>query len=183
LERGTCFGARRLAGIFFDDSILFSTISACLFSSLVAIGLLVVQISPSRLPPPRPACANARRTKVRRGRKSCLRLYSYVHRRLLYRDVGKNLLHARNTEGRSSDTSRTTAKTKDKQRQAKTSKTKTNKGKGTRKKSTELKTNNNQEITQARTQFPHTRSKTITNTKDLDRSSTFQNTIKCCLRW
>jgi hypothetical protein len=52
LERGTCFGARRLAGIFFDDSILFSTISACLFSSLVAIGLLVVEISSSRFPPP-----------------------------------------------------------------------------------------------------------------------------------
>jgi hypothetical protein len=103
----------------------------------------------------------------------CMENYSYVHRRLLYRDVGKNLLHTRNREGRSSDTNRTTAKTKDKQRQAKTSKTKTNKGKGTRKKSTEPKTNKNQEITQARTQFPHTRSKTITNTKDLDPSSNY----------
>jgi hypothetical protein len=109
----------------------------------------------------------------------CVENYSYVHRRLLYRDVGKTLLHARNAEGRSSDTSRTTAKAKT----SKTSKTKTNTGKGTRKKSTEPKTNKNQEITQACTQFPHTRSKTITNTKDLDRSSTFQNTIECCLRW
>jgi hypothetical protein len=49
----------------------------------------------------------------------------------------------------------------DKQRQAKTGKTKTNKGNETRKKSTEPKTNKNQEITQARAQFPHTRSKTI----------------------
>jgi hypothetical protein len=39
--------------------------------------------------------------------------------------------------------------------------------------STEPKTNKNQEITQARTQFPHTQSKTITNTKDPDRSSNF----------
>jgi hypothetical protein len=71
----------------------------------------------------------------------------------------------------------------DKQRQAKTGKTKTNKGNGTRKKSTEPKTNKNQEITQARAKFPHTRSKTIINTKDLHRSSSFQNTIECCLRW
>jgi hypothetical protein len=67
----------------------------------------------------------------------CVENYSYVHRRLLYRDVGKTLLHARNTEGRSSDTIRTTAKAKT----SKTSKTKTNQGKGTRKKSTEPKTN------------------------------------------
>jgi hypothetical protein len=71
----------------------------------------------------------------------------------------------------------------DKQRQPKTGNTKTNKGNGTKKKSTEPKTNKNQEITQARAKFPHTRSKTITNTKDLHRSSSFQNTIECCLRW
>jgi hypothetical protein len=88
----------------------------------------------------------------------CVENYGYVHRRLLYRDIGKNLLHARNTQGRLSDTIRTMAK-------AKTSKAKTNKGKGTRKKSTESKTNKNQEITQARTQFSHTRSKSITNPK------------------
>jgi hypothetical protein len=57
----------------------------------------------------------------------CVENYSYVHRRLLYRDVGKTLLHARNTEGRSSDTNRTTAKAKtsrDKQRQARLRQTK-----------------------------------------------------------
>jgi hypothetical protein len=101
----------------------------------------------------------------------------------LYRGVGQKFSTTEITRARSSDTSRTTAKTKGKQRQAKTSKTKTNKGNGTRKRSTEPKTNKNQEITQARAQFPHTRSKTITNTKDLHRSSSLQNTIECCLRW
>jgi hypothetical protein len=36
----------------FDDSLLFSTISGCSVSSLVAIGLLVVEISSSRLSSP-----------------------------------------------------------------------------------------------------------------------------------
>jgi hypothetical protein len=36
----------------FDDSLLFSTISGCSVSSLVAIGLLVVEISLSRLSSP-----------------------------------------------------------------------------------------------------------------------------------
>jgi hypothetical protein len=52
MELGSSLGA---LGVFLipDDSRLFSTISGCLVSSLVAIGLLVVEISLSRLSSPR----------------------------------------------------------------------------------------------------------------------------------
>jgi hypothetical protein len=51
MGQGTSLGSRVLC-LIFDDSLLFSTISGCLVSSLVAFGLLVVEISTSRLPPP-----------------------------------------------------------------------------------------------------------------------------------
>jgi hypothetical protein len=49
--QGTLLGSRVIF-LIFDGSLLFSTISRCLVSSLVAIGLLVVEILTSRLPPP-----------------------------------------------------------------------------------------------------------------------------------
>jgi hypothetical protein len=88
------------------------------------------------------------------------------------------------TESRSSDTSRTTAETKRQTEKHKTSKTNTNKGKGTRKNSTEPNTRTNKTK-----QDKHARnSLTPRNTnhyhyRDLDSSTNYRSTIECRSRW